>query len=68
MSVQSKIHNIQLVQIQPKKRLAATSERNLTSCLVTGCGEVRERGYWGATQVKGLQRYYYHTVRLALSE
>jgi len=63
--VQSKIRNIQLVQIQPKERLAATSERNLTSCLVTGCGEVRGMGYWGATQVKELQRYYYHTVRLA---
>jgi hypothetical protein len=35
MSVPSKIHNIQLVKIQPKERLAATLERNLASCLVT---------------------------------
>ncbi|MCK4734086.1 MAG: hypothetical protein KAT65_16660, partial [Methanophagales archaeon] len=50
----SKIHNIQLVQIQPEERLAATSERNSASCLVTGCGEARGMGYWAATQVKGL--------------
>jgi len=54
MSVPSKIHNIQLVQIQPEERLAATSERNLASRLVTGCGEVRGMGYWAATQVNGL--------------
>ncbi|MFZ2071743.1 MAG: hypothetical protein WAV32_09170, partial [Halobacteriota archaeon] len=54
MSVPSKVHNIQLVQIQPEERLAATSELNLASSLVTGCGEARGRGYWAATQVKGL--------------
>jgi hypothetical protein len=54
MGVPSKIHNIQLVQIQPEERLAATSELNLASCLVTGCGEAKGMGYWAATQVKGL--------------
>jgi hypothetical protein len=54
MSVPSKIHNIQLVQIQPEERLATTSGLNLASCLVTGCGEARRMGYWAATQVKGL--------------
>jgi hypothetical protein len=54
MSVPSKIYNIQLVQIQPEERLAATSELNLASSLVTGCGEANGRGYWAATQVKGL--------------
>ncbi|MGB3459722.1 MAG: hypothetical protein WBB08_10640 [Halobacteriota archaeon] len=48
------MHNIQLVKIQPEERLAATSELNLASCLVTGCGEARGMGYWAATQVKGL--------------
>jgi hypothetical protein len=54
MSVPSKIHNIQLVQIQPKERLAATLELNLASSLVTGCGEAKGMGYWAATQVNGL--------------
>ena len=53
MSVPSKIHTIQLVKIQPEERLAATSELNLASCLVTGSGEARGMGYWAATQVKG---------------
>ena len=53
MSVPSKIHNSQLVKIQPEERLAATSELNLASCLVTGSGEARGMGYWAATQVKG---------------
>jgi hypothetical protein len=48
------MHNIQLVKIQPEERLAATSELNPASCLVTGCGEARGMGYWAATQVKGL--------------
>jgi hypothetical protein len=48
------MHNIQLVQIQPEERLAATPELNSASCLVTGCGKAREMGYWAATQVKGL--------------
>lgn len=48
------MHNIQLVKIQPEERLAASSELNLASCLVTGCGEARGMGYWAATQVKGL--------------
>ncbi|RCV64096.1 hypothetical protein C5S53_10535 [Methanophagales archaeon] len=47
------MHNIQLVKIQPEERLAATSELNSASCLVTGCGEARGMGYWAATQVKG---------------
>ena len=55
MSVPSKIHNIQLVKIQPEERLATTSELNPTLCLVTGCGEARAMGYWAATQVKGLR-------------
>ena len=54
MSVPSKVHNSQLVKIQPEERLAATSELNLASSLVTGCGEARGMGYWAATQVKGL--------------
>ncbi|MEA2033850.1 MAG: hypothetical protein U9N41_09765 [Euryarchaeota archaeon] len=44
MSVPSKIHNSQLVQIQPEEMLAATSELNLASFLVTGCGEARGQG------------------------
>ena len=60
MSVLSKIRNNRLVKIQPKERLAATSELNLTSSLVTGCGEAKGRGYRAATQAKGLQSYYYH--------
>jgi RNA-directed DNA polymerase len=47
------MHNIQLVQIQPEERLATSSELNPASCLVTGCGEARGRGYGAATQVKG---------------
>ena len=54
MSVPSKIHNSQLVKIQPEERLAATSELNLAFCLVTGSGEAKGMGYWAATQVKGL--------------
>jgi len=54
MSAPSKIHTSQLVQIQPEERLATTSELNLASSLVTGCGEARGMGYWAATQVKGL--------------
>jgi len=44
MSVPSKIHNIQLVQIQPDERVATTSELNLAFCLVTGSGEARGKG------------------------
>ncbi len=55
MSVPSKMHNIQLVKIQPEERLAATSELNLASSLVTGCGEARGMGYWAATQVNGFR-------------
>ena len=47
------MHNIQLVKIQPEERLAAPSELNPASSLVTGCGEARGMGYWAATQVKG---------------
>ncbi|MBL7118068.1 MAG: hypothetical protein ISS94_04725 [Candidatus Syntrophoarchaeum sp.] len=54
MSVPSKIHNSQLVKIQPEERLAATSELNLAFCPVTGSGEAKGMGYWAATQVKGL--------------
>ncbi len=54
MSVPSKIHNSQLVKIQPEERLAATSELNPAPSLVTGCGEARGMGYRAATQVKGL--------------
>jgi hypothetical protein len=53
MGVPSKTHNIRLVKIQPEERLAATSERNLASSLVTGYGEAKGMGYWAATQVKG---------------
>jgi len=41
MGVPSKVHNIQLLKIQPEERLAATSELNPASSLVTGCGEAR---------------------------
>jgi len=54
MGVPSKVHNIQLVKIQPEERLATTSELNLAPSLVTGCCEARGMGYWAATQVKGL--------------
>jgi len=53
MSGPSKIHTIPLVEIQPEERLAATSERNLASSLVTGCSEAKGMGYWAATQVNG---------------
>ena len=59
MSVPSKIHNIQLVQIQPEERLAATSELNLAFCLVTGSGEAKGMGYLAATQVKGFSPEIY---------
>ncbi|KAF5435148.1 hypothetical protein C5S35_11905 [Candidatus Methanophagaceae archaeon] len=48
------MHNIPLVKIQPEERLAASSELNPASCLVTGCGEARGMEYVAATQVKGL--------------
>lgn len=47
------MHNIQLVKIQPEERLAAPSELNPASSMVTGCGKARRMGYWAATQVKG---------------
>jgi hypothetical protein len=49
MGVPSKVHDILLVQIQSEEMLAATSERNLASGLVTGCGEAKGVGYWAAT-------------------
>jgi hypothetical protein len=49
------MHNIQLVKIQPEERLAAPSEQNSASSLVTGCGEARGMGYWAATPVKGFR-------------
>jgi hypothetical protein len=58
MSVPSKIHNSQLVKIQPEERLAATSELNLAFCLVTGSGEARGMGYWAATQEKVFFAYF----------
>jgi hypothetical protein len=52
--VPSKIHDIQLVKIQPAERLAATAEQHSARRVVTlGC-EARGTGYWAATQVKGL--------------
>jgi hypothetical protein len=39
------MYNIQLVKIQPEERLAAPSELNLASSLVTGYGEARGMGY-----------------------
>jgi hypothetical protein len=54
MSVPSKVHNGQLMKIQLEERLAATSERNLAFCLVTGSDEANGMRYWAATQVKGL--------------
>jgi len=47
------MHNIQLVKIQVEERLAATSELNLASSQVTGCGEARGMGYWAVMQAKG---------------
>jgi hypothetical protein len=52
MSVPSKIHNIQMVQIQPEEGLAATSELNLAPSLVTGYGEARGMGYRAAMPLK----------------
>ena len=54
MSVPSKIHNVQLVEIQPEERLAATSELNLASCLVTRCGEARGMGYMGTRETQSV--------------
>ncbi len=67
MSVPSKIHNIQLVKIQPEERLATTSELNLASSLVTGCGEARGMGYWAATQVKGFNPFQNLTTQQAFA-
>ena len=53
MRMASKIHNILLVQIQPEERLAAPSELNLASSIVTDCGEASGMGYGAATQLKG---------------
>jgi hypothetical protein len=54
MSAPSKVHDIQLVQIQPGERVAATPEQHLAHRAVTvGC-EARGTGYWAATEVKGL--------------
>ena len=47
------MHNIPLVKIQPEERLASSSELNLASSLVTGCGEAMGMGYWAATRVNG---------------
>ena len=47
MGVPNKVHNIQLVKIQPEERLAATSELNLAPSLVTGCCEAHNlSGKW----------------------
>jgi hypothetical protein len=54
MGMPSKIYASQLVQIQSEKMLAATSELNLASSLVTGCYEANGIGYRAATQVNGL--------------
>ena len=59
MGMPNKIYASQLVQIQPEGRLAATSELNLASCLVTGCYEANGKGYWAATQVRGLSPEFY---------
>ena len=64
MSAPSKIHNVQLVKIQPEEMLATTSELNPAPSLVTGFGESRGMGYWAATQVKGLGPEI-HVVSLA---
>jgi len=53
MSVQSKVHEILLVQIQHEERLVATSELIPAPSRVTGCGEARGMGYRTETQVKG---------------
>jgi len=37
---------------KPEERLAAPSELNLASSLVTGYGEAKGMVYWAATQVK----------------
>ena len=47
------MHNIRLVKIQPEERLASTSELNLASSRVTGCGEARGMGCWAARRVNG---------------
>jgi len=66
MSMPSKIHNIQLVQIQPEERLATTSELNLASRLITGCGEAKGMGYWAATQAKELSHEIFIVPKAAV--
>jgi hypothetical protein len=59
MGMPSKIYASQLVQIQPEGRLAATSELNLASCLVTGGYETNGLGYRAATQGRRLSPEIY---------
>jgi hypothetical protein len=54
MDVQSKNHKILRVQIQHEEMLAAISERNLASGLVTICCETRGMRYRAVTNAKGL--------------
>ena len=48
MGMPSKVHNIWLLQIQPGGRLAATSELNLASSLVTVFGEAKGMECWAS--------------------
>ncbi len=60
MSAPSKTRDVQLVKIQPEKRLSATSKLNSAPSLVTNCREARGIGYWATTQVKGLSSEIIH--------
>lgn len=64
MGVPSKVHNGQLVKIQPEERLASSSKLNLASRLVSGCGKARWMGYWATTQVKGLSTKTHRCLRV----
>jgi hypothetical protein len=54
MSASRKACNIQLVEIQPGERVAATPEQTLTLGKVTSLREAESQGYRAITQVKGL--------------
>lgn len=62
MSAPSKARNVQLVKVQPEKRLAAISELNSAPSLATNCREARGIGCWAATQVKGLSSEITHRL------
>jgi hypothetical protein len=54
MRAPSEAHIVQLVQIQPKQRLATSSEQNLTYREVTNCAKLKGWMHQAVTQVNVL--------------